>query len=226
MALSYRYWRLACDSNQSTEFLGIGVEFFKISVAAGGASIFTGGTASASSVFGGGFEAVNILDDDTTAWASLQGAGNMPAWVQYDRGVGNAAEGCFLEFRGRPPSHIYSPKLLRLQGSNNGSTWDTLLSVNILGHTLTDRWVISSTGTLRIPFGHIVSGNSALATTAPVARVLLSEWASGKLIESLVPDAAGNWQSITVGSADVLVTHIGNSGYKPLADGPITPSVR
>ena len=225
MSVNWRAWRLVIDTIQNGSGPYVIIEYFAVTATVGGASIFSGGTASASSEFSGAYVAANAFDDNSTSWATL--SGGLPGHVQYDRGSGNSTAGRFLYVRGYPANHVYSPKIMRLQGSADGSTgWTTLVEVDIAGYTLFDKWVIASNGTLLIPFGHIVSGNSTLSSGAPAQRVLVSDWASGKLIDSKVPDAAGNWQSVIVGSADVLVTHIGNSGYKALADGPVTPALR
>ena len=149
---NFRFWRLAVDSIQSPALLVTGIEYFKVSATAGGASIFTSGTPSASSEYNATFAAARAFDDDTTYWSNSPGAGSIPAHVQYDRGAGNATVGAFLELRAYPPNHGYSPKLLRLLGSNDGATWADLLSVDILGYTLSNQYVIDSLGTLRIPF--------------------------------------------------------------------------
>ena len=222
MSVNWRAWRLAVDSTQNPAYTFCGVQYFSVSATAGGASIFTGGTVSASSEYSPSFPASQAFDDDGTHWIPS----TLPAWVQYDRGAGNTTVGRFLDVRGYPPDQGYSPKLLRLQGSADGSTgWTDLLSVDILGYTSADRWYVSS-GTLRIPFGHIVSGNSTHSDTTEVQRVLINDWTTGVLIDSVAPDSAGDWQSIYTGASDVLVTHIGDSGYQPIADGPVTPANR
>ncbi len=147
---NYRYWRLAVDSIQTPSLFVVGIQYFKVSVASGGASIFTGGTPSASSEYSASYTAARAFDDDNTLWTSI--LGGIPGYVQYDLGAGNATSAAFLEVRAYPPNHSYSPKLLRLQGSNDGATWTDLLSVNILGYSTSDAYVIDSYGTLRIPF--------------------------------------------------------------------------
>ena len=147
----YQYWRLAVDSIINPTFVVTGIQYFKVSTTAGGTSIFTGGTASASSEYSASNAAARAFDDDGTHWSNAISA--FPAWVQYDRGAGNAAGAAFLELRAYPPNPGYSPKLMRLQGSNDGATWTELLSVNITGYATSDAYVIDSLGTLRIPFG-------------------------------------------------------------------------
>jgi hypothetical protein len=224
MSVNWRYWRLAIDSIQ-TPALGLSaIEYWKVSATAGGTSIFTGGTPSASSDYGSApYEADKAFDDDAVYW--LSAAAGVPSHVQYDRGSGNATTGRWLEMRPYPPNAGYAPKLLRLQGSSDGSTWTTLLSVDIAGYAATDRWYLT-TGTLRIPFGHIVSGNSTHSDTTEVQRIFINDWTTGALVDKVIPDSAGDWESIVTGPDDVLVTHIGDSGYRPLADGPVTPATR
>ena len=222
MSVNWRYWRLACDTIQTPASGYVVIEYFKVSATAGGASIFTGGTASASSEFNPSYPASNAFTNDASFWNSA--AAGVPGWLQYDLGSGNAAVGRFLDLRPYTSNRAYSPKLLRLQGSNDGSTWDDLLSIDIQGYTSSDRWYLT-TDTLRIPFGYIVSGNGTHSDTTAVQRVFINDWTTGALIDSVVPDSAGHWQS-TLPTSDVLVTQIGDSGYQPISDGPVTPAAR
>lgn len=150
MALSWRYWRLQVDSIQSPAFGTTGIQYFKVSTSAGGATVLAGGSASASTEYSGTYSADRAFDDDPTYWSPLLTA--IPAWVQYDLGAGNAATASFFELRAYPPNHAFSPKLFRLQVSNDGATWTELLSLDIAGYTLSDDYVIDASGTLRIPF--------------------------------------------------------------------------
>lgn len=223
MSVNWRAWRLEVATTQGG--IDLLVEYFAVTDTVGGASIFTGGTASATSGYNGAYVAANAFDDNSTAWAPTTGA--LPASVMYDRGSGNATTGRFLYVRGYQGNNSYSPKIMRLQGSADGSTgWTTLVEVDIAGYTLVDRWVTDSGSNLLIPFGHIVSGNSTHSDTTEVQRVFINDWTTGELVDKVIPDSAGDWQSIVVGSSDVLVTHIGDSGYQPISDGPVTPAAR
>lgn len=219
MSVNWRYWRLHVVTVTSATY--VAVEFMKISATAGGATILTGGTPTASSEFSGSFNAAKAFIDDTQYW-STTASPTLPQWIQYD--IGSAATGRYLEIRAFSATD-YAPLQIILKGSSDGSTWVDLLSINVTSYAVTGRWYVA-TKTVRIPFGHIVSGNSTHSDTTEIQRVLINNWTTGAFIDSVVPDSAGDWESVVTGTADVLVTHIGDSGYRPLADGPITPATR
>lgn len=110
------------------------------------------------------------------------------------------------------------PRDFKLQGSNDGTTWVDLFAV-------TD-WVTSATVREGQYFSIslVLSGTSVLDTGAGAARVLIHKWATGELVASVAPNTStGAWSYRMSEPVDVLVTHIGPSGYRPISDGPITP---
>lgn len=223
MSVNWRFWRLQINSTNDPVF--VAVEFIKISATAGGATILTGGTPSASSEFSGTYDAAKAFADDSTYWAT-SATPTLPHWIQYDLGSGNAATGRFLEIRAYSATQ-YTPLEITLQGSADGSTWVDLMSVDIASYASGARWYVAAK-TVRVPFGFIVSGNSTHDDASATQRVLVLDFATGALIESVVPDSGtGDYQCVLVlDTADVLVVHLGDSGYRPAADGPITPALR
>ena len=110
------------------------------------------------------------------------------------------------------------PRDFKLQGSNDGTTWVDLFSVT--------GWV--TTPTVREGQYFAISltllGTSVLDTGVAAVRVLVHEWGTGKLITSVTPNpSTGAWSCVLSEPGDVLVTHIGPSGYRPISDGPVTP---
>src|SRR4029434_2210835 len=74
-------WRLNVTARNDSTYVGLA----KLSMCAapGGADLCTGGTASASSVYGAGYEAAKAFDaDPLTYWSTVGGA--LPAQLQYD----------------------------------------------------------------------------------------------------------------------------------------------
>ena len=69
-----------------------------------------------------------------------------------------------------------------------------------------------------------LGGISKLDTGNPSLRVLLHNWTTGQLVATITPAANGAWNYRPRSTADLLVTHIGPSGYQPRSDGPITPA--
>lgn len=110
------------------------------------------------------------------------------------------------------------PRDFKLQGSDDGSTWVDLF-------TVTD-WVTTTTVRAGQYFvtNLVLSGTSVLDTGSGATRVLIHKWGTWEFVASVTPDAStGAWSCRMSSSADVLVTHIGPSGYRPISDGPITP---
>ncbi len=110
------------------------------------------------------------------------------------------------------------PRDFKLQGSNDGTTWVDLFAV-------TD-WVTSETVREGQYFATSLSlsGTSILDTGLGAARVLIHKWSTGEFVASVAPNAStGAWSYRLSEPMDVLVTHIGPSGYRPISDGPITP---
>lgn len=99
-----------------------------------------------------------------------------------------------------------------LQGSNNNIDWTNIYEA--VGNTA---------DTIFRKLSFYVSGVSNLDIGVNSSRVIISEWTTGKLIEKVVPKSDGSWSCQTGGDTEVLVTHIGPSGYEPKSDGPITP---
>ena len=69
-----------------------------------------------------------------------------------------------------------------------------------------------------------VGGTSLLDTGVGSTKVLLHRYSDGVLIGSVAPNAVtGQWQYRLQNNDQLLVTHIGPSGFRPVSDGPVTP---
>ena len=106
------------------------------------------------------------------------------------------------------------PRDFLLQGSNDGSNWTTLAE-------FVDFATSGYTG--YVTLGLSVGGVSKLDTGDASLRVLLHNWTTGQLVATVTPAANGAWNYRPRSTAELLVTHIGPSGYQPRSDGPITP---
>ena len=74
--------------------------------------------------------------------------------------------------------------------------------------------------------GLSVFGESVLDTGVAANKVFVYNYATGALIAAVTPNiTTGAWRLNLQSTDEVLVTHIGPSGYRPLSDGPITPHV-
>ena len=107
-----------------------------------------------------------------------------------------------------------TPRNFLIQGSNNGTNWTTLAE-------FVDFATGNYTGYTSINLS--IGGVSKLDTGNPSLRVLVHNWTTGQLVASIIPAADGAWNYRPRSTADLLVTHIGPSGYRPISDGPITP---
>lgn len=89
-----------------------------------GSNILTGGTPSADTVYGAGYEADKAVDGNTgTYWSSTVTA--FPHWWKYDLGAGVTKVVQKLRLYPYFSAQVWV-KDFSVQGSNNDSTWDTL----------------------------------------------------------------------------------------------------
>lgn len=226
---TWRYWRLYITEVQSGTFASI--QDFVVSDTAGGASIFTGGTASSSSDYSATYNAAKAFDgNNANYWYSATGS-SLPQWIKYD--VGSSVRGRYLELRPYTVSSgsnivadASSPKTFTLQGSDDNSTWTTLLSITGTNWSVYDKWAVAA-NQIRIPFGWKAAGNSKQSNNDPATKVFAFKWPNAAFIYDVVtPDSSGDWE-IRAGllSTDQIgIVHVpADSGYRPLVDGPITP---
>jgi hypothetical protein len=183
---AFRYLRLDCISAS-----GGGVYAFSeitASATIGGASVFTGGTASASSTFGG-FSAAGAVDGNgATAWAST---GLVSEWWQYDRGAGNAIDltGGEMSITARTDGSANQlPFSAVLRGSNDLSSWtDIFTFVGVaspaVGQTV---WAPLPTGITYFDANNrtasvtLTTSDQLSATSSAVSTVALNRQNTGK----------------------------------------------
>lgn len=173
-----------------------------------------GATFSASGQYGSQAPGLAFDGNAATYWESNNTAA-ASRWVRIDLPSAVVVRSFYLN------SAAYAneiPRDFKLQGSNDGTTWVDLFAVV--------DWV--TTASYRpgqyFAINLTVSGTSVLDTGVGAVRVLIHIWATGELIASVTPDPfTGAWSYRATDQADVLVTHIGPSGYRPVSDGPITP---
>lgn len=233
--MTWRYFRLYITRTESPSTPGtattdVAMESLVLSATSGGAQLMTGGTASASTLYSGAYPASYGFTSATDYWYSQAGLAP-PHWLKYDLGAGNTATPRFLKMTPYSPAsiggyHPYFPVNFELQGSDNDSTWTTLAAFTDLRWVPGSRWYAGNGTTLvlNIPIGHRVAGNSTHSDGDPTRAVVAFDWATGAWIETMTPDDAGDFSSNFVGPDDVGLLHMGDSGYQPVTDGPITPS--
>lgn len=178
-----------------------------------GSNLFMGGTASASGAYSA--QTANLAFDGNAAtyWESDNAASGF-RWLRYDLASAVVIRNFYLSSTTYPGE---VPRDFLLQGSNDGTSWTTLFQVV--------DWVATSVGkTESIRLDLSVGGTSLLDTGVGSIKVLLHRYSDGVLIGSTSPNAVtGQWQYRLQNNDQLLVTHIGPSGFRPISDGPVTP---
>ncbi len=131
-------------------------------IAAGyGSDFLTGGTASASSEWpGDGYVAAYAFDNnEATRWSSNAVA--KPHWVKYDLGVGvtKTARKLRLKPFGTQVANF------KLQGSNNDSDWDDIISKTCNGSSNWQEWTFANATAYRYYRILVTSGDAALQSS-------------------------------------------------------------
>lgn len=181
-----------------------------------GANLCTGATATAHS----SYDATNtppskaIDGNATTFWES----GNLaatPKWLQIDLASAKEVRSIYISSTTYPNE---VPRDFVLQGSNDGTTWTAIA-------TFAD-WVTSTVAKSAYEQINIrVGGVSQLDSGTKTSKILIFDWATGALIASVIPETSGAWSYAPRLASDLLITHIGPSGFQPWSDGPVTPNL-
>lgn len=104
------------------------------------------------------------------------------------------------------------PVAFTVLGSIDGESWDVIY--------ITEAFNKHNFQPQRVLFG--IKGFSKLENNQPSSMVLIYSWGTKELIAKLTPNALTfNW--LYTLEEEVLVTHIGPAGFRPISDGPISP---
>lgn len=220
--VAYRYYRLVLRKNSNTNqsapvYFSINEFGLYTDADHSGPNLCTGATATAQDQYNN-FGPQNVIDGDPTSYwesAILSGgsASGNTKWLQVDLGVPREVRSLYLS----------STKFVNevpvdwdIQASNDSATWVTLSEFR--------NWTApdvakSSYAVISL----VVGGVSKLDNGQRSSRVLVYDWLTGELLKSIVPESNGSWKYRPSTMREVLVTHTGPSGFKPLSDGPITP---
>lgn len=177
-----------------------------------GVNLAIGATVAAHSNYDAASVAANAIDGNkNTFWES----NNVlePKWITISLPAPKVVRTLYLS------STRYSnevPVDWVFQGSNDLAEWTNLY--NVKDWTAT---TIPKSDYERMNL--VVSGISKLENGPPSTRVLVYCWDTGALLESVKPMANGEWQYRSRDGSNVLITHIGPSGFQPISDGPVTP---
>lgn len=212
MATAYRYYRLVFSKNSANNNRYYTVNEFALygQIGAAGTNLCIGATASASGNYGSQVAKLAIDGNPTTYWeSSLDGE---PSWLKVDLGVARVVRSMVIK------STAFAEEIPRdftLQGSNDNSTWTVIET-----YTGVDAFIATS-GVFALKFG--VKGTSLLDDGTPSTKVWVHAWGTGELLGGVTPGNDGGYRFFTLSAADVLITHVGPAGYRPISDGPVTP---
>lgn len=212
MATAYRYYMLVFskNSNNDNRFYAINEWGLYEQVGAAGTNLCIGATASASGNYDSKVASLAIDGNPTTYWeSSLEGS---PTWIKVDLGAEHTVRSMVIESTAYPNE---VPRDFTLQGSNDDSTWTVIET-----YEGADAFIATS-GVFGVNFG--VKGTSLLDDGTPSTKVWAHAWGTGALLGSATPKGDGSYRFLATTPADVLITHVGPAGYRPVSDGPITP---
>lgn len=208
--ISYKHYRLYVTKNLGSSYTRIDQVMMFESRGVDAVNVVSAATATA--ISSGDYSA------DNNASGALQESGywesnssTTPTWLHIEFTEPKPIRAFYFkaDYTGEMPSEF------KFQASTDGVTWIDLFSN-----------AVNEKREFRANLHIGVSGVSQLSTGIRSSRVLVSRWATGELIESIIPSADGAWVCFFQDTSDVLVTHIGPSGYEPKSDGPITPFTR
>lgn len=68
-----------------------------------------------------------------------------------------------------------------------------------------------------------ISGKSLQDNGKASRFILIHDWATGDFIQKVIPAADGSWSYSPPNANKLIITHIGEEGFAPQTDAPITP---
>ena len=212
MPTAYRYYRLVFSKNSANDNRYYAINEFALygQIGAAGDNLCAGATASASGTYGSQAASLAIDGNPTTFWES--GLNGDPSWLKVDLGVAQVVRSMVIK------STAFAdeiPKDFVFQGSNDDSTWEIIETYTGVSA------FIASSGVFSINCG--VKGTSLLDDGTPSSKVWIHAWGTGELLGGVTPGNDGGYRFFTLSTADVLITHVGPAGYRPISDGPVTP---
>lgn len=221
--VAYRYYRLVLrknsNANQDSNIYFTINEFGLYADSDhSGPNLCAGATATAQDQYQADLGPEKAIDGNAaTYWESAALAGGAASgntkWIKFDLGTPREIRALYLSSTTYPNE---VPVDWDIQASNDSATWVTLSEFR--------NW--TAPGVAKSSYEDIslvVGGVSKLDNGQRSSRVLVYDWLTGELLKSIVPESNGSWKYRPSTMRDVLVTHIGPSGFRPLSDGPITP---
>ncbi len=121
---AHRFWRVLCAAADDNAYCVVSeVEFNGVQA--------TGGTATASSIYGGAWTAAGAFDgvkNTDAGWSTATGAGASGAWIAYEYASALHVNSVSI-YAGSPGNQAHAPRDFSVQSSDDGVTWTTEWSV-------------------------------------------------------------------------------------------------
>ena len=214
--VAYKHYRLYVSKTASTSGYVTLNEFGMFAEADhSGVDLCIGATATADGSYAGGTLPANAIDGNpSTFWESSSGLTGH--WLQVELPSAEAVRSIYIASLAYPNE---VPIDFVFQGSHDaGATWTDILSIY--------GWATgAAVKSAYLPTSTYVGGVSTLDTGAPSTKILVHKWVDHSFVGAAYPDSEGNWSMSLLSRDELVVTHLGPSGYRPLCDGPITPQV-
>lgn len=129
-ASSHQYWRISIGATSLGTLVGVAEVEFRALVDGALVDQTGTGTVTASTEYNSGHQAAYAFDNNAgTPWASS----TLPAWLQYNFGVGNGKSIVEVGILPRPSDVNQAPSSLLVQYSDNALDWTTVASWNPSG---------------------------------------------------------------------------------------------
>lgn len=212
--VAYKYYRLYIKKNVSGTGDYFSMNTFSLyETTTGGTDICIGSTATASDNISSTSNAPKAIDNNaSTFWETSGTEGDK--WFKITLATAKVVRRMVITattYQTEMPSEYI------LQGSNDNVNWANLRSIN-RGLSWTDTTVTDLLST-------VIGGKSVLDTGDATLKVVVHRWSDMQYVAETIPDINGDWFMWMDDTSDIMITHIGPAGYRPIADGPITPMV-
>lgn len=172
-----------------------------------------GAIATASSNYNATSDAPKAIDGNpSTLWESTSAAGDKTFTVELP--VAKKVRKLIIAattYQAEMPSNFI------FQGSDDNINWTNIKSVT--------RGTFNNVTSYIELLSTVVGGKSVLDSGDPSLKVILYNWQTMQYIIHTTPNASGDWFLYVNDQSDLLITHIGPSGFQPISDGPVTPMV-
>ena len=172
-----------------------------------------GAIAKASSNYNATSDASKAIDGNpSTLWEATSAAGDKTFTVELP--VAKKVRKLIITattYQAEMPSNFI------FQGSDDNINWTNIKSVT--------RGTFNNVTSYIELLSTVVGGKSVLDSGDPSLKVILYNWQTMQYIIHTTPNASGDWFLYVNDPSDLLITHIGPSGFQPISDGPVTPMV-